>query len=85
MKKAILICICLIIVLGIGYWIRNQEISPSQNSSLIIYTTQDECENETGETCVFNYGCDYIPNGRTVEEVCGKNTVGKGWVGPSEM
>jgi len=42
-----------------------------------VYTSQKECERQTGKICDFQM-CDYVPEGKTIEEVCGKNFQ-KGW------
>lgn len=42
-----------------------------------IYSSEEECESETGRNCDF-VNCDYIPDGKTFEEVCGVNFK-KGW------
>lgn len=36
------------------------------------YPTKDECEKATNCECAFSE-CDYIPSGKTFEEVCGIN------------
>ena len=41
------------------------------------YSTQEECEAKAGCTCGF-VQCDYVPPGKTFEEVCGKDFK-KGW------
>lgn len=41
------------------------------------FVSQQECEDDTGKICAPSM-CDYIPPGKTVEEVCG-NKPGKGW------
>lgn len=46
-----------------------------------IYPTQEECQQKTGKFCHFRT-CDYIPPGKTLEEICGKNFT-KGWI-PSQ-
>lgn len=45
---------------------------------LTVYPTREACEQATGRTCQFQQ-CDYVPSGKTVEEVCGKG-LRKGWV-----
>ena len=40
------------------------------------YATEAECEQATGKDCGFVM-CDYVPSGKTFEEVCGG--VAKGW------
>lgn len=42
-----------------------------------VYQTQEECESATGQKCSFVM-CDYIPEGKTFEEVCGVGFK-KGW------
>lgn len=42
-----------------------------------IFSTKEECEEKTGCECGF-VNCDYIPPGKTFEEVCGKD-FRKGW------
>jgi len=37
-----------------------------------IFRSREECEEETGRECGFIM-CDYIPEGKTFEEVCGEN------------
>jgi len=46
------------------------------------FATQGECEAETGKKCDFIM-CDYVPPGKTFEEVCGKDFK-KGWQATSE-
>ncbi len=43
----------------------------------VVYETQEECEQKTGKSCGFVM-CDYIPKGKTFEEVCGKDFQ-EGW------
>ena len=43
-----------------------------------VFATQEECEKTTGRPCNFQM-CDYVPEGKTFEEVCGKDFK-KGWV-----
>ena len=54
-------------------------ISPQVRKS---FPTQGECEAETGKKCAFIM-CDYVPPGKTFEEVCGKDFK-KGWQATSE-
>lgn len=48
---------------------------PKQRTS---FTSQKECEEKNGTTCMYQM-CDYIPKGKTFEEVCGKDFQ-TGWV-----
>jgi len=45
-------------------------------SAAASYQSQQECEADTGKKCGFVM-CDYVPPGKTYEEVCGN--VAKGW------
>ncbi|OGX07915.1 MAG: hypothetical protein A2Z88_05575 [Omnitrophica WOR_2 bacterium GWA2_47_8] len=47
-----------------------------------VFVTQDECEQKTGMQCSYVM-CDYIPEGKTFEEVCGKGFQ-EGW-GPTSV
>ena len=42
------------------------------------YSNQEECEHKTGHICAFQM-CDYVPEGKTFDEVCGRDFK-KGWV-----
>lgn len=42
-----------------------------------LYLTQGECEEASAQTCDL-VSCDFIPIGKTFEEVCGKNFI-KHW------
>jgi hypothetical protein len=50
--------------------------SNSPPAPVAVYQTQEECEAATGRKCGFVM-CDYVPPGKTFEEVCGG--VAKGW------
>jgi len=50
---------------------------PTLPRALQTYSTQEECEAKASCTCAF-VQCDYIPPGKTFEEVCGKDFK-KGW------
>jgi len=43
-----------------------------------VFMTQEECEQTTNASCTFTT-CDYVPPGKTVEEVCGTGFT-KGWI-----
>jgi RNA polymerase subunit RPABC4/transcription elongation factor Spt4 len=42
-----------------------------------VFSTQEDCQKNTGALCNYEE-CDYIPDGQTLSEVCGKNFT-KGW------
>lgn len=42
-----------------------------------VFTTQEECQSHSGFVCNYEE-CDYIPNGETVNKICGNDTT-KGW------
>src|SRR3989338_11330627 len=52
-------------------------IFPLNSSAAVSFSTQEECEEKTGQRCSFEM-CDYIPPGKTFEEVCGKDFE-EGW------
>jgi hypothetical protein len=79
MKKTIVILLVLIVVVGIAYFLFNRKSLTSENSSPVVYSSESECEAATGLKCTFEM-CDYVPEGKTFEEACGKNFK-KGWVG----
>lgn len=53
---------------------------PAATSSLT-FDSQKECEEKTGKVCSFQM-CDYIPEGKTFDEVCGKGFK-EGWASTS--
>jgi len=55
----------------------NCEFAACSSSTESTYNSKEECEQKTGRSCDFQM-CDYIPQGETYEEVCGKNP--NGWV-----
>ncbi|GEM_PF-1503413 len=62
---------------------RAQETRQTQEEEIKkVFFTQEECEGKTKKSCVFQT-CDYIPTGKTFEEVCGKDFK-KGWVSAPE-
>lgn len=77
-KKIFLIIVIVIVIIAIGYavFLKNQTpISPARQE---VFFSQEECQQKTGKSCSLQM-CDYIPPGKTPEEVCGKNFK-KGWV-----
>ena len=60
--------------------INNTPILETNNKE--VFVTKTECESKTGKTCSFQR-CDYIPEGVTYEEACGKDFK-KGWVSTSK-
>jgi len=56
---------------------RQYQRSRSKSPPVVVtYKSQEECEAATGKKCDFMM-CDYVPPGKTFEEVCGG--VAKGW------
>ena len=43
-----------------------------------VFNSQKECQKKTGKSCRLQ-NCDYVPKGKTTEEVCGKDFK-KGWL-----
>lgn len=46
--------------------------------TIVVFFSQEECEQKTSQSCDF-HTCDFIPPGKTFEEVCGKDFE-KGWI-----
>ena len=77
--KKILVTLLAVIVIGvIGYFafVTNQPLTQQPQQG--VFVSQEECEQKTGKTCSLQM-CDYVPPGKTFEEVCGKDFK-KGWV-----
>ena len=81
MKKltVFFIVLSIILVSGISYLaFRNSQSEPSNTtgesveSDVTFYKTKQECEQQSGKKCSGPQQCDYIPEGKTFEEVCGK-------------
>ncbi|MBI2343440.1 MAG: hypothetical protein HYV02_03765 [Deltaproteobacteria bacterium] len=72
----ILFTILVIGVFGCFAFIKNQ--TPTPQTQQDVFFSQEECEQKTGKTCSLQM-CDYVPPGKTFEEVCGKDFK-KGWV-----
>jgi len=53
-------------------------IKTTPSTSSEAYDSKEVCEEETGKSCTFQ-NCDYIPRGKSFEEVCGKD-FRKGWI-----
>ncbi|HBY73686.1 MAG TPA: hypothetical protein DEG44_03280 [Candidatus Kerfeldbacteria bacterium] len=78
-QKKIFIALFVILVIGIvGYFTLVKNQTPVSQTQQIVFVSQEECEQKTGKSCDFQM-CDYIPPGKTFEEVCG-NDFKKGWV-----
>ena len=41
-------------------------------TDIAFYKTKQECEQQSGKKCNGPLQCDYVPEGKTFEEVCGK-------------
>ena len=78
-QKSIFIGIIIILVVGVaGYFAFVKNQTPTPQVQQTVFASQEECEQTTGKSCSFQM-CDYVPPGKTFEEVCGKNFK-KGWV-----
>lgn len=79
MKKSLLIMVACVILVGILYVLVNEKPInyPVSDQPIKSFSSEIECKKETGKECDFKM-CDYIPEGKTIEEVCGKNFK-KGW------
>mgnify|MGYP000999304566 CR=1 FL=1 len=83
MKKIIITTLILLVTL-IGLYIWAQEAAEDQQTSTNVTSTkffrsQDECEQVSGESCRGPIMCDYVPNGRSLEEACGKGYFKGAW------
>jgi hypothetical protein len=65
------------LVLLAGCTLTDVASPPEIRTAVETYPTQEECEQVTGKTCSFAM-CDYIPDGQTYEEACGRGFK-KGW------
>lgn len=73
------IILAVVVIAGLGYYISVQkETAVPAGSAAAPYASEEECEAQTGNECNFG-NCDYIPEGKTDKEVCGKNFRGKGY------
>jgi len=84
MNQKTIIC-TLFVVIGIAtiaYFILAKNNTPTPQVTQTVFISQEECEQQTGSSCSFQM-CDYIPSGKTFEEVCGKDFK-KGWVPVSD-
>lgn len=74
----LIVGVVLVGIVGIMYFaLKNNQIKITDYTTSTVYRTQEECEQATGKTCDFQ-NCDYVPEGKTFEEVCGKDFK-KGW------
>jgi hypothetical protein len=72
--------VILLVLLGVAYISfssKPQEMHPSPELQKT-YATQGECETTLGKPCTLVL-CDYIPEGKTFEEVCGRGFT-ESWV-----
>ncbi|MEK7147235.1 MAG: hypothetical protein AAB772_03215 [Patescibacteria group bacterium] len=68
-----------LIIVFIGRYLNvKNESTPKIPEPSKSFPTQQECEQTTKKQCGFKT-CDFIPKGKTYEEVCGKD-FRKGWV-----
>lgn len=83
-QKNIFIASLLILVIAVaGYFVLIKNRILNSQSKQTIFISREECEQKTGKPCV-NRACDYVPSGKTFEEVCGKDFK-KGWVVKSSI
>ncbi|MEK7624020.1 MAG: hypothetical protein AAB408_05165 [Patescibacteria group bacterium] len=77
-KKNVAITLTLLFVAGIaGYFTLTKNQSSAPQPQPIVFSTQEECEQTTGKPCSFQM-CDYVPQGKILADVCGKDFK-KGW------
>ena len=80
MNKYIIAILSLVILLVgiVGYISLTVDRTLTPPAQQTVFVSQEECEQKTGESCNFQI-CDYVPPGKTFEEVCGKDFK-KGWI-----
>ena len=85
MKRNLLILIAAGALILVGaftaniYLQRQNDVTPTESAntdaakvqSVSFYPSQNECEATSGKDCE-QVMCDYIPEGKTIDEVCGK-------------
>lgn len=82
MKRSALIAITVLAIaglaLGAGYVTGRSQTATNTSPAIIntvnqstYYPTQAECETTSGKSCE-QVMCDYAPEGKTIDEVCGK-------------
>lgn len=76
-KRALIILVIIGVVVVIVLAVTNQAGFLPPPVLPQVFTSQTECESATGKKCSFSM-CDYVPEGKTFEEVCGG--VGKQWL-----
>ena len=76
-RNIFIVLLAIIVVGAVGYFaiVKNKALTPQTQQA--VFTSQGECEETTGKPCSFQM-CDYVPPGKTFEEVCGKDFK-KGW------
>jgi len=80
MRKAIVIVIAIVVLGGVA-WVGLQNKRNTLEENQQVFFSKEECEKVTEKVCGYQT-CDYIPPGKTFEEVCSKDFK-KGWV-PSD-
>ncbi|MFH1656355.1 MAG: hypothetical protein ABH956_01110 [Candidatus Nealsonbacteria bacterium] len=85
---ALTVIIVLAVLIGVGILLFNNSLekekavlpvlplSENETVNSQTFSTKEECEEKMDCECSF-FMCDYVPEGKTFEEVCGE--VGKGW------
>ncbi len=88
-RKSLIITSALVLALAVGAWVLLKKDSGSSSTTNVSsdtgqtkkqrYASEEECLKAGNSRC--NYAmCDYVPKGKTREEVCGKDYE-DGWVG----
>jgi hypothetical protein len=69
----LLLLIIAVIAIGVAvyYYTQNDKNKTATTVASISYPTQSECQSKTGKQCRY-MTCDFIPRGKTVEELCGQ-------------
>lgn len=76
--KKIILSLCAVTILAFATFHASQPLKKARQT----WRSQEECEKATSLSCGF-LQCDYVPKGKTFEEVCGEEFQ-KGWVPNAE-
>ena len=78
LKITIPVLVIIIIIVSLAVWRQNTKFPAISLPETEVFPTEEICQVRTGGECDFQT-CDYVPKGKTVEEVCGSN-FRKGWM-----
>lgn len=62
-----------------GKVLTNTQTEFENRQNIKYFKTQEECENQSGKSCHGPLMCDYIPEGKSLEETCGEGFFKGAW------